>query len=75
MTALPGSSGRSVFLPVRMSDYAAVSRQIRAILDDFTPIVEPLSLDEAFLDLFTQFDVKVGVSLDGDRASNDRHRL
>jgi len=32
-------------------------------------------LDEAFLDLFATHDVKVGVSLDGDRASNDRHRL
>ena len=32
-------------------------------------------LDEPFLDLFAEYDVKVGVSLDGDRAANDRHRL
>jgi DNA polymerase-4 len=40
-----------VFLPPRMSYYATVGRQIRAILSDFTPLVEPLSLDEAFLDV------------------------
>lgn len=40
-----------VFLAPRIDYYAAVSRQIRAILDDFTPLVEPLSLDEAFLDV------------------------
>ncbi|MEY9962912.1 uncharacterized protein ABIA33_000938 [Streptacidiphilus sp. MAP12-16] len=31
-------------------------------------------LDERFLDLFDEFDIKVGISLDGDKASNDRHR-
>ncbi|MCD0482112.1 FxsB family radical SAM/SPASM domain protein [Streptacidiphilus sp. ASG 303] len=31
-------------------------------------------LDERFLDLFAEFGVKVGISLDGDRAANDRHR-
>ncbi|HET6355330.1 MAG TPA: FxsB family cyclophane-forming radical SAM/SPASM peptide maturase [Streptomyces sp.] len=31
-------------------------------------------LDERFCDLFAELGVKVGVSLDGDRASNDRHR-
>ncbi|MEM9757125.1 MAG: DNA polymerase IV, partial [Pseudomonadota bacterium] len=35
----------------RMEVYAAVSRQIRAAMEDLTPAVEPLSLDEAFLDL------------------------
>ena len=41
---------QGVFLPVRMNHYADVSRQIRAIFYGFTPLVEPLSLDEAFLD-------------------------
>lgn len=35
----------------RMDTYVAVSRQIRAMMDELTPIVEPLSLDEAFMDL------------------------
>ncbi len=34
-----------------------------------------VQLSERYLDLFAEFDVRVGVSLDGDRAANDRHRL
>lgn len=41
----------AVVLRPDMAKYAAVSRQIRAIFDSVTPLVEPLSLDEAFLDL------------------------
>src|SRR5882724_1461206 len=40
-----------VFLPVDMDKYVAASRQIMAILDDFSPLVEPVSVDEAFVDL------------------------
>jgi len=40
-----------VFVKSRMSHYAAVSRQIRQIFFSFTSLVEPLSLDEAFLDV------------------------
>jgi DNA polymerase-4 len=35
----------------RMSVYVDVSRQIRALMEELTPAIEPLSLDEAFLDL------------------------
>ncbi len=40
----------AVVIRPRMDHYAAVSRQIREIFERFTPVIEPLSLDEAFLD-------------------------
>jgi DNA polymerase IV len=40
-----------VFVPPRFDVYRAVSRQIHAIFMDYTPLVEPLSLDEAYLDV------------------------
>ena len=41
----------AIFIPPRMHRYAEVSDQVMAILRDFTPLVEPLSIDEAFLDV------------------------
>ena len=40
-----------VFVPPRFDVYRAVSRQIHAIFMEYTPLVEPLSLDEAYLDV------------------------
>src|SRR6516162_6028670 len=40
-----------VFVPPRFDLYRAVSREIHGILKDYTPLVEPLSLDEAYLDV------------------------
>ena len=40
-----------VFVKPRMEVYSGISRQIRAVFHRFTPLVQPLSLDEAFLDV------------------------
>jgi DNA polymerase-4 len=40
-----------VFVAPRFDTYRTVSQQIRAIFTDYTPLVEPLSLDEAYLDV------------------------
>ncbi len=40
-----------IFVKGRMDHYAKISKQIRGIFYSFTSLVEPLSLDEAFLDV------------------------
>ncbi len=40
-----------IVVPGRMDVYKAISKQIRAIFEKYTSIIEPLSLDEAFLDV------------------------
>jgi len=55
-SAMPGSRAKAlcpdgIFVLPRMDVYAAVSDQVLSILGRFTPLVEPLSLDEAFLDV------------------------
>ena len=40
-----------ILLPGRMGFYAEISQHIRRIFERFTPLIEPLSLDEAFLDV------------------------
>lgn len=40
-----------IFLPPRIAYYRTISRQIRKIFEGYSPYIEPLSLDEAFLDI------------------------
>ena len=40
-----------VYLPVRMSRYKEVSAEVFQVFAEFTPVIQGLSLDEAFLDL------------------------
>jgi nucleotidyltransferase/DNA polymerase involved in DNA repair len=41
----------AVFLRPRMTHYRAVSREVRAVLGRLVPLVEPISIDEAYLDV------------------------
>ena len=55
-SALPSVTARRlcpqlIFVPPRFEIYKAVSQQIRAVFREYTELVEPLSLDEAFLDV------------------------
>jgi DNA polymerase IV len=62
-----------VFLPVDMAKYRAVSAEIMEILGDFSPLVEPLSVDEAFVDLTGTGSI-FGAPLDGVRRLKERIR-
>ena len=55
-SAMPGRQAAklcpdAIFVRGRIDHYAAVGRQVREIFHRYTPLVQPLSLDEAFLDV------------------------
>lgn len=41
----------AIVIPPNMEKYVGVGRQVRAMMHDLTPLVQPLSIDEAFLEL------------------------
>lgn len=55
-SAMPGYIARQkcphiIFVPPRFDAYKAVSQEIRTVFKEYTDLVEPLSLDEAYLDV------------------------
>jgi DNA polymerase-4 len=65
----------AVFLAVDFAAYGDYSRRVRAILHEYTPLVEPLSLDEAFLDVSHRPDDPVALAQDIRAAINARTGL
>ena len=61
-----------IFVPGRMEVYKEVSLQIREIFHDYTDIIEPLALDEAFLDVTNN---KMGMALAVDIAKEIKRRI
>ena len=61
-----------LFVPPRFDVYKAVSRQIHEIFADFTDLIEPLSLDEAYLDVTAD---KAGVGSATETARQIRARI
>jgi DNA polymerase IV len=61
-----------VFVKPRFEVYKAISRQIRDIFAEHTPIIEPLSLDEAYLDVTENLQ---GIPLARDIALKIRERI
>src|SRR6201995_684733 len=61
-----------IFVKPRFDVYKAISRQIRDILAEHTPIIEPLSLDEAYLDVTENLQ---GIPLARDIALRIRERI
>ena len=57
-SAMPGFKAKNlcpdlIFVPLRFDAYREVSSQVRGVFSEYTDLIEPLSLDEAFLDVTT----------------------
>jgi len=64
---------QAIFVRGRMRRYVEVSRVVREVFESFSPAVEPLSLDEAFIDL-TGTEALFGAAVEAGRALK-RHVL
>lgn len=76
-SAMPGSQARRlcpqlIFVDCRFDRYREVSHQIHDIFHEYTDVVEPLSLDEAFLDVTYN---KPGIELGVDIAREIKHKI
>lgn len=76
-SAMPGAKARKlcpqlIFVPVNFDRYREVSRAIHGIFHDYTDIIEPISLDEAFLDVTEN---KVGEPMAVEIAREIRRRI
>ena len=61
-----------IFVPPRFDVYREVFKQVHAVFEDFTPLVEPLALDEAYLDVTANLKAADGL---GDRKGDPRPDL
>ena len=61
-----------IIVPAHFDKYKEVSHQIRDIMQDYTDLIEPLSLDEAFLDVTHN---KMGMELAVDIAKEIKQRI
>lgn len=61
-----------IFVPPRFEVYRSVSREIHDIFGEYTDLIEPLSLDEAFLDVT---DNKPGIPLAQDIAKEIKIKI
>lgn len=65
-----------IFVPPDFTRYSAASDQIMAILRDVSPLVEPLSIDEAFLDISAAApDIRAAATLARDLKARIRERV
>lgn len=65
-----------IFVPGRMSVYKEVSAQIHAIFHEYTDLIEPISLDEAFLDVtVNKPDIQLAVDIAREIKQKIRERL
>ncbi|AOT73315.1 DNA polymerase IV [Geosporobacter ferrireducens] len=52
-----------LIIPVRMERYIEISNQIHEIFAQYTDLIEPLSLDEAFLDVCGSDSIEIGLEI------------
>lgn len=76
-SAMPSKTAKEkcphlIFVPLRFARYKEISNKIRNIFHDYTDLVEPLSLDEAYLDVTEN---KKGIESANDIAKEIRKRI